>query len=112
MLEVYCEQIPEIPKNCIDLSKHMSSELVDKLETIYAHHSDATIYLGFLDPLFMLSPQEETRMRKAIRKFRVLIAVRNPFTLPFSWKNGISKLFLLDDKNAENTQALNDGSSA
>lgn len=116
MLHVYCsieECKKALPKNSIDLSKISCEDLCTQLDAIYTHHPSANIYLGFLEPIYMLSPQEETRIRKCIRKFQIYIVVGNPFILPFSWKNGIETLTLYKDqrKNAENAEAVYDGCS-
>jgi hypothetical protein len=88
----------------------MASELCDKLETIYTHHKSGNVYIGFLEPLLMLTPQEEVRLRKVFRKFEVFLIVGNPFILPFSWKNGIRKLVVERHyQNVDNPETIHNG---
>ena len=116
MLNIYSSVrtcIEDLPKDYIDLSKVMSSELCAKLETIYDHHKSANVYIGFLGPILMLTQQEEVRIRKVFRKFEVYLIVGNPFILPFSWKNGIRKLVLGKEyKNVENPDTFHHCGSA
>jgi hypothetical protein len=95
MLNIYSDVrscLKDLPKDHFDLSKTMSNELCEKLETICEHHKSGDIYIGFLEPLLMLIPQEEARIRKVFRKFEIFMIVGDPHILPFSWKNGIRKL--------------------
>lgn len=116
MLNIYTDIencVKELPKDYIDLSKVTSMELVNKLETIYNHHKDVDIYLGFLDPILMLTSQMEVRIRKVFRKFEIFMIVGNPFILPFSWKNGMRKLVIRQwHQNVDNPETLHDGSAS
>lgn len=115
MLNIYtCIQycLRELPPDTIDLSKVMSSELCDKLDTIYSHHKSGNVYIGFLEPLLMLTPQEEVRVRKIFRRFEVFMIVANPFILPFSWKNGIRRLVVgRHYQNVDNPETFHYGST-
>ncbi|NDG29809.1 hypothetical protein EB118_06905 [bacterium] len=100
MLNIYSDVrscLKDLPKNYFDLSKTMSNELCEKLETICEHHKSGFIYIGFLEPLLMLFPQEEARIRPVFRKFEIFMIVGDPCILPFSWKNGIRKLVIKKD---------------
>ena len=106
----YC--LDELPNDCIDLSKVMSSVLCERLETIYNHHKTGNVYVGFLEPLLMLSPQEEVRIRKIFRKFEVYLVCGNPFILPFSWKNGMRRLVIGKEyQNVDNPETFHNGCS-
>ena len=86
-----------LPEGYIDLSKVRSIDVAAHMETIYNHHASGHVYLGFLDPLVMLNPQHEAVIRKVIRKLNASIVVSNPLILPFAWKNGTEKLFVIDE---------------
>lgn len=99
----------DLPAGYIDLSKTRSQNVTKALQTVYEHHRTGHVYLGFLDPLLMLSPSDEILSRKAFRNIDVSVVVSNPLILPFSWKNGSLKLVLVGDrKDAPPPKALND----
>jgi len=80
----------------IDLSNVTSENLAEQLETIRTHQKGTpTVYIGFLDPVFMLSPYHETILRRSIATCRVLLLTSDPGTLNLSWKNGIDLLHLV-----------------
>ena len=87
MLNVYTEII--IPKCDIDLSKVNSMDLADECDNILVHHKECKIFLGFLEPGFMLDPKHEARIRKCLRKFECHLICFHLESLPFSWKNEI-----------------------
>jgi hypothetical protein len=62
----------------------------------------------------MLSPPDEALCRQAFRTMDVYIVVSNPFILPFSWKNGTSKLIIIGEheEDAEDTKVIDDSRSA
>ena len=106
----YC--LDELPPDYIDISKVCADELCNKMETIYLHHKSGNVYIGFLEPLLMLSPQDEVRMRKVFRKFEIFMIVGNPFILPFSWKNGTRKLVIGKEyQNVDNPETFHHGGS-
>ena len=84
------------------------------VRTVCMHSLKKTsVYLGFLDPLLMLSLPDEALCRQAFRTVDVYVVVSNPFILPLSWKNGISKLVVVgQQQDAPNTQALDDSCTA
>ena len=103
----------DLPKDCIDVSKTPSSSLVEVLLTIYSHQPKGhSIYLGFLDPILMLSQQDEARCRRVFREFQVYMLVSNPFILPFAWKNGLQSLRIIGQQNVESTPPLDNRSPA
>ena len=88
----------DLPEGCIDLSKTRSAQIANALQTVYEHHRTGHVYLGYLDPLLMLSPPDEILSRKAFRNIVVSVVVSNPLILPLSWKNGLLKLVLVGDR--------------
>ena len=77
----------------LDLSKVPSSNLASESSSIVDHHSDCCIFLGYLEPGFMLDNSSQTILRKLFRKFPVAIVCNFIESLPFSWKNEIEFLF-------------------
>lgn len=105
----------DLPSDALDISKTPTSNLADALLTIFGHHAPGrSIYIGFLDPIIMLSQQDEVRCRKVFRAFQVYMVTSNPFILPFSWKNGLKSLVLVGQhtKDAETPPPVHDGRSA
>lgn len=115
MLNIYtCIQycLDDLPDDYIDLSKINTNSLADKLDTVYNHHRSGNIYVGFLEPLLMLTQQEEVRIRKVFRRFEVFMVVGNPFILPFSWKNGMRRLVIgRQYQNVKDPETFHYGSS-
>lgn len=105
----------DLPSDALDISKTPTSNLVDALLTIFRHQpAGRSVYIGFLDPLLMLSQQDEVRCRKVFRTFQVYMVTSNPFILPFSWKNGLKTLVIIGQhtKYAETSSPVHDGGSA
>jgi hypothetical protein len=103
----------DLPADAIDISKTPTSNLVETLLTIFGHHPHGcSVYIGFLDPLLMLSQQDEVRCRKVFRAFQVYVVVSNPFILPFSWKNGLKTLTIIGRQDAETPTPIHDGGSS
>lgn len=101
----------ELPSNFIDLSKVSSENLVKAVTDYCNHHSTGHIYLGYLDPLLMLHPMEETQLRRGFERCSMSIVVSNPFLLPLSWKNGTSHLRVIEGpvKNVSSPETNNNG---
>jgi hypothetical protein len=105
----------DLPVGSLDISKTPASNLVDALLTIFGHQpSGRSVYIGFIDPILMLSQQDEVRCRKVFRAFEIYMVVRNPFILPFSWKNGLKSLVVVGQhtKDAEAASLVDNGGSA
>ena len=99
----------ELRKKCtIDLSKLPSERLADECDRILQHHSNCILFLGFLEPGWMLDPRHEARIRLAIRKFETHIVTLHLESLPFAWKNEIDTLYTNCFKDGY-TKALDDG---
>jgi hypothetical protein len=96
MLEVCTnlEKLPEFAKRfAISISQVPSSDIITQCESIFQHHADTSIFLGFLEPGWMLSPEDQTRMRPIFRKFKVGFVCVHKESIPFSWKNGIETVY-------------------
>jgi hypothetical protein len=103
-----------MPPDCIDMSRTTVDAITANIRTVCMHSLKKTsIYLGFLDPLLMLSLPDEALCRQAFRTVDVYVVVSNPFILPLSWKNGIAKLVVVGKQyDAPNTQTLDDSCPA
>ena len=96
MLEVSTnlEKITEFAKRfAINISQVPSSEIITQCEAIFQHQADTSIFLGFLEPGWMLSAEDQTRMRRVFRKFKVGFVCFHKESIPFSWKNEIEILY-------------------
>ena len=103
-----------LPSGYIDLSKTRASELSDTLVTVYSHHPGSSIYLGFIDPLQMITQPHEAACRKVFRDCQVALITSNPLLLPYSWKNGTAKLVVVGktkQEDARNSQVIHDSGS-
>jgi hypothetical protein len=96
----------------LDLSRVSSSQLADEVDSIVSHHSNCCVFLGFLEPGWMLELSHQTRIRKLFRKFPVAMTTNFVESIPFSWKNEIHT-FYTDNCLNKNGRAnsLNDGST-
>jgi hypothetical protein len=97
-IEKYSEFAEEFRKThesleFIDLSKVESVSLADACSNIVNHHKSCAVFLGYLEPGWMLDPQSQTRIRRLFRKFPVGLVVHFTESLPFSWKNEIDTIY-------------------
>ena len=83
----------------IDISKISSENLADNSDSILSHQKDCCIFLGYLEPGWMLEPHNQTRLRKLFRKFPVGIVLQYVESLPHSWKNEIDTVYTFNDLN-------------
>jgi hypothetical protein len=81
------------PKTCLDLSKVSSDALASESAAIVNHQSSCAVFLGYLEPGFMLNGPSQTIMRKLFRKFDVAMVCEFVESIPFSWKNEIDTLY-------------------
>jgi len=96
----------------LDLSKIPLSELANESTSIVNHHSKCSVFLGYLEPGWMLDLPSQTILRKLFRKFSVGLVCNFTESLPFSWKNEIDSLYIQKPLNTNgSTSSLNDGSS-
>jgi hypothetical protein len=106
------EHFQKTHDHIIDLSKVPSANLANECDSITGHHSKCSVFIGYLEPGWMLTPTEQTRMRKLIRLFDVAVVSYFPESLPFSWKNEINTFYTDRPLNQNgNSSSLNDGSS-
>jgi hypothetical protein len=80
-------------KEMIDLSKIQPDNLADECDSIVNHHKDCVVFLGYLEPGWMLDIMSQTRIRKLFRKFHVGLVTNYLESLPFSWKNEIDVIY-------------------
>jgi hypothetical protein len=80
-------------KYFIDLSKIPPDNLATECDSIVGHHNDCVVFLGYLEPGWMLDNMSQTRMRKLFRKFPVGLVINYTESLPFSWKNEIDIVY-------------------
>lgn len=78
----------------IDLSRVASTKLADESDSVVDHHEKCVVFLGYLEPGWMLEPTHQTRIRKLLRKFPVGMVTNFVESLPFSWKNEIDTFYI------------------
>ena len=100
MLTVYLYNTSK-PADCFDLSYEPISSLADIALGILAHHKTAVIWLGYLEG-WMLTPEEETRMRPVIRTFHCHAITREPMSFSQAWKNEIDTIYIKDVNGSAN----------
>jgi len=93
--QIFRDQFRELHNTLefIDLSRVPSDELVLEVESILQHHTKCCIFLGYLEPGWMLEPSHQTRIRKLFRKFPVGLVTQFVESIPFSWKNEIHTFY-------------------
>jgi hypothetical protein len=108
----FCEEFQKTHENneFIDLSKTSLTDLADQCESVVNHHKKCIVFLGYLEPGWMLDASSQTRIRKLIRKFPVAMVCYFLESLPFSWKNEIDILYLNNLKHGS-TSVVDNGSS-
>jgi hypothetical protein len=96
----------------LDLARVQSSQLADEVDSVVRHHSNCCIFLGYLEPGWILDPTHQTRIRKLFRKFPVAMVTNFVESIPFSWKNEIDTFYTDStvSKNG-NPKSVDDGSS-
>ena len=103
----------ELPAGFLDLSKVTTDSLPTAINDFCDHHKTGHIYIGYLDPLYMLHPMEETVMRRGFCQCDMSIVVSNPYILPLSWKNGTKHLRVVEStKHVEIAKVIHDGSAS
>lgn len=91
----FAEQFKQMyeSKKLLDLSKVASSNLACESLAIVNHHSDIVVFLGYLEPGWMLESAHQVQLRKLIRKFPVAMVTKFVDSIPFSWKNEIDTVY-------------------
>ena len=77
----------------IDLGRVPSDKLADECDAITAHHLTTSVFLGYLEPGWMLSSTDQTRLRKLLRKFDVGMVSQYSDSIPHSWKTEIDTYY-------------------
>ena len=77
----------------IDLARVPSSTLADECDSIVSHHTNCVVFLGYLEPGWMLEQCHQTRLRKLFRKFTVGFVTNFTESIPYSWKNEIDTFY-------------------
>jgi hypothetical protein len=98
MLTVYtsmedAEQFLDAYPDTLNWSDCTIAEIVAQSETVVEHHSNVSVFLGYLDG-WMLSLTDEIRLRPIIRKFAVCLVSRYPVSLSLAWKNECALLYI------------------
>jgi hypothetical protein len=86
MITLFLTKVEKPKDVTIDVSDVSLDLLTETLINIYSHHQSAVIWIGYLEG-WMLSPIEETLLRKVIRKFPCYIVTNNVFSFSHAWKN-------------------------
>lgn len=86
-------QITHQTKKWVDLSRVPTNEIAEQCDAILVHHMNSAIFLGYLEPGWMLEPIHQTWLRDLFRKFPVGFVCEFKESIPFSWKNGIDTLY-------------------
>jgi hypothetical protein len=94
----------------LDLSKLSSKQLAEESNSIVNHHKSACVFLGYLEPGWMLESAHQTQIRKLFRKFPVAMLTHFVESLPFSWKNEIDTIYIQSPVNGI-SGSLDNGSS-
>jgi hypothetical protein len=99
-------------KRVLDLSKIPCSNLASECLSIVNHHSDVIVFLGYLEPGWMLEGSHQVQIRKLIRKFPVAMVCKFVDSIPFSWKNEIDTIYTDIPLNHHGgSNSINNGSS-
>jgi hypothetical protein len=96
----------------VDLSKVPSCDLMEQCEAIASHQTRSCVFLGYLEPGWMLEPMHQTRIRKLIRTCPVSFVCFYTESIPFAWKNEIESLvvFTGTTENGDASSIDNGGS--
>ena len=110
-LYLYSESFDILRSKCtIDMSRIPTDKLADECDNVLQHHRNAILFLGYIDPGWMLDPKHETRIRHAIRKFECYMITFHIQSIPFAWKNEIDTLYFKSIKDGH-PKVVNDGST-
>jgi len=96
----------------LDLSKVPISKLSEESVSVVSHHSDCAVFLGYLEPGWMLESSHQVQIRKLIRKFPVAMVTKYVDSIPFSWKNETHSIYTQVPLNQYGSaKVVDDGSS-
>jgi hypothetical protein len=101
------------PPQALDLSLTPLEDLAESALAFHAHQTSGSIWFGYLDG-WMLTPQQEARLRPAIRKFNCELITAFPLSLSHAWQNEIDTIYTSDPNGPSYThndgRAVHDGS--
>jgi hypothetical protein len=83
-------------------------ELADHAADILAHQRNARLWFGYLEG-WMVTPQEEVRLRKVLRAFPCALICAFPCALSQAWKNEIDTIYTTEPHGDSDTD--NNGGS-
>ena len=96
----------------LDLSKLRASDLAEECKSIVSHHNACSVFLGYLEPGWMIEPAHQTIMRCLIRKFPTAMVCNFVESISHSWKNEIDTIYTHAPLNKNgNSSSLNNGCS-
>lgn len=114
MLTVYTFRRSRPPQS-IDLSTIPLAELAATVEDICHHQTSVHLWFGYLDG-WMVTPQEEVRIRPALRKFACSLVTAFPLSLSLAWKNEIDTVYTVDPNGPSELnhdgRAVHDGNAS
>jgi len=96
-------------RKMIDLSRIPSADLAKESGFILQHHTDCCVFLGYLEPGWMLDFPSQTILRKLFRKFPVGFICHFIESLPFSWKTEIESLYYTNENSDGSSNFIDDG---
>lgn len=110
----FAEHFRSLYKNfeCIDLSKIHSNSLAKEAMLVTEHHKQCCVFLGHIEPGWMLDAASQVQLRELFRKFPVGLVTEFSESIPFSWKNEIDTIYTFKSlqKNGESV-SIDNGSS-
>ena len=96
----------------LDLSKVPITKLAEEGLAVVNHHSECSVFLGYLEPGWMLESASQVQLRKLIRKFPVAMLTKYVDSIPFSWKNETHSIYTQVPLNQYGSaKVVDDGSS-
>jgi hypothetical protein len=108
--KIFRENNPDI--TFLDLSTVSSSDLASESKSIVSHHKSCAVFLGYLEPGWMLENSHQTILRSLIRKFPTAMICNFIESISFSWKNEIDSIYVNDSlKRNGSPSSLNNGCS-
>jgi hypothetical protein len=94
----------------LDLSKVRSADLAEESKSIVSHHSACAVFLGYLEPGWMIEASNQVIMRSLIRQFPTAMVCNFVESISHSWKNEIDVIYTDAPLNKNgNSSSLNDG---
>lgn len=108
--QVFCDINKDL--RCINLSTLQSIFLAGEATSIVDHHKSCCVFLGYLEPGWMLDLSTQVQLRRLFRKFPVGIVTEFSESLPFSWKNEINTIYTFKSLQTNgDPNSINDGCS-